>query len=248
MQNGRATDMNFLFDNIPFKMVFVKGGLLQMGCGTFVALQDFYIGEKEVTQGLWQVVMGTSIFQQKRNACSSQAMYGVGREYPMYYVNYYESMEFCRKLSDKLKKELPLGYDFCLPTEAQWVYAARGGDMSRSYIYAGSNNIAEVAYFSDNSNFTAHEVGGKEPNELGLYDMCGNVWEWCSDIYNKSAHCNGDITLPCGLEDSDTNSYRVLRGGGWYDFAESCRLDSACYDSPYTQSMHIGFRMAMSIQ
>ena len=114
----------------------------------------------------------------------------------------------------------PRGWKFTLPTEAQWEFAARGGSRSRGYTYSGSNDVDDVAWYTSSSGSGTHAVRQKEANELGLYDMSGNVWEWCLDGYGSGSYSSGAVTDPQG---PDSGSDRVLRGGSWLDFAHSCR-------------------------
>ena len=249
MQN--TADVIFYMGDVVFKMVFVRGGTFRMGGGIFdneeplhnVALTDFYIGEFEVTQELWESVMKTDIRQQRDKASLYHVTYGTGMHYPMCFVNHDEVVDFCIRINGLLGSHLPTGYGFWLPTEAQWEYAARGGNSSKSYIYAGSNKIEEVAFYSDNSNGIIHEVGCKVPNELGLYDMSGNVWEWCWDKYDSKYYRISPLQDPQGPV---VGGFRVLRGGGWYGLDMSCRINSRCYDSPHIRSPHIGFRLALT--
>jgi len=200
---------------IGIEMVAVHGGTFTMGCTserrncerdekpTFkVTLSDYYIGKFEVTQAQWQAVMGGngSYFEN----CSSC---------PVEWVSWYDVQKFIEKLNKLTGKR------YRLPTEAEWEYAARGGSSSKGYRYAGGNNIYEVAWFEDNSGGKTHPVGGKKPNELGLYDMSGNVEEWCSDWYGSytsvaKANPNGPAS----------GSYRVFRGGSWFSGAGNCRV------------------------
>ena len=240
-----------------FLMVYVEGGQFSMGCTNdqqgncgsdespahFVRLSDFYIGETEVTQGLWQAVMGTSIYQQRDKADPSRSMNGVGTNYPMYYVNHSEAEEFCGRLNNLLRGQLPQGYKFRLPTEAQWEYAARGGKKDRPSMYAGSDYIGEVAWcISSNSNASTHPVKTKDPNELGLYDMSGNVWEWCQDWYSSSYYSSSPTDNPKNLS---SNSDRVLRGGSWSDFANSCRVANRSDITSSSRYSFYGFRLVM---
>lgn len=130
------------------------------------------------------------------------------------------------------------GKSFRLPTEAEWEYAARGGKKSNGYKYAGSNNIGSVACYTDNSGSKTHSVKGKSPNELGLYDMAGNVWEWCSDWYGN--YSRGSQTNPQG---SSSGSIRVLRGGSWRGYARSCRVSYRNGNDPGGRSRNGGFRL-----
>ena len=239
-----------------FVMVYVEGGQFSMGCTNdqqgncesdespahYVRLTDYYIGETEVTQGLWQAVMGTSVYQQRDKANSAWTMEGVGANYPMYYVNHSEAEEFCSRLNNLLRSQLPQGYKFRLPTEAQWEYAARGGKKDRPSLYAGSDYIGEVAWYKDNSNEDNHPVKTKDPNELGLYDMSGNIWEWCQDWYSASYYASSPTDTPKNLS---SGSYRVLRGGSFYDHATYCRVADRNCTAPSSRSGNSGFRLVM---
>lgn len=176
-------------NGVSFTMVYLQGGTLSLGSTPEqeknflrpvrkVTLDDFYIGKYEVTQELWTVVMGTTIFQQSQKGEFSQTLWGVGNNYPMYYISYEDCLQFIDKLNELLYTQLG-GKHFVLPTLDQWEYAARGGQKSRHYKYAGSNDVEKVAWHANNSLGTIHMVGQKLPNELGLYDMSGNVAEWC---------------------------------------------------------------------
>ncbi|MBO5694650.1 MAG: SUMF1/EgtB/PvdO family nonheme iron enzyme, partial [Lentisphaeria bacterium] len=175
--------------------------------------KDYYIGKYEVTQAQWQAVMGNN------------PSYFKGADRPVENVNWYDAMRFCNKLN--YLGLAPRGYEFTLPTEAQWEYAARGGNESKGYKYSGSNDVDEVAWYEKNSGGQTHPVGEKKPNELGLYDMSGNVCEWCLDA---------------------DGPYRILRGGSLCYDAYSCRV--ACRsDRPdgrsYSYGSSSGFRLAL---
>ena len=230
-----------------FDMVYVAGGTFRMG-GTeeqgedawanekpvhSVTLSDYYIGKYEVTQGLWKAVMGTGVEEQRKKAGESD-LYGVGDDYPMYYVSWDEAQEFVSKLSELT------GKNYVLPTEAQWEYAARGGVKSRGYKYSGSNTIDDVAWYDGNSGFAAHPVGTKLPNELGIYDMSGNVWEWCSDWYGD--YSDVSQTDPTG---PSSGSSRVGRGGCWNDDAWYCRVSYRDGGNPGYRGNGLGFRVAL---
>ena len=132
------------------------------------------------------------------------------------------------------------GRNFRLPTEAEWEYAARGGNQGHDYKYAGSNTIGNVAWYSENSNNQTHPVATKSPNELGLYDMSGNVLEWCSDWYGN--YSSGSQTNPQG---PSSGSHRVQRGGGWVSFARRCRVSYRNYDGPDFAYDDYGFRLCL---
>lgn len=247
-QGNTNTDLIFMVDDVSFKMVFVKGGSFQMGSHSgdddekpvhSVTVSDFYMGEFEVTQALWQEVMGTSVYQQRDKANTSWPMYGVGSDYPMYYVSHSEAEEFCGRLNQRFRSQLPAGYSFALPTEAEWEYAARGGSRTRAYTYSGSNYLSDVAWYTVNSGSTTHAVGSKKANELGLYDMSGNVWEWCADWYGS--YGSSSQTDPRGPY---SGSDRVLRGGRWADLASGCRVADRDNGSP-SYRRNCGFRLAL---
>ncbi len=232
---------------LNMKMVWVEGGDFLMG-GTSeqgsdaendeqvirrVKLNSYYIGECEITQAQWEKVMGTSIHQQTSKARVS-ANYDTGPDYPMYYVSWWEAQAFCSELSRIT------GRTYCLPTEAQWEYAARGGKNADGTKYSGSWSIDAVAWYSANSGST-HPVKNKRENSLGLYDMTGNVYEWCSDWYGANYNVN-DTNNPTGPSSGDR---RVLRGGSWYYDAQYCRVSSRDYDGPGSRSGDCGFRVVV---
>lgn len=167
----------FTVNGVSFKMVAVDGGTFTMGATSEqqnpfgsektvhdVTLSDYYIGETEVTQALWQAVMGNN------------PSYNSGSNNPVEEVSYDDCITFINKLNSLLSGQLPSGRKFRLPTEAEWEFAARGGNRSRGNQYSGSNSLGSVAWYDDNSNSQTHPVKQKQANELGLYDMSGNVW------------------------------------------------------------------------
>lgn len=205
-------------DGVTFKMVWVEGGTFEMGSNTGeaderpvhnVTLDGYWIAETEVTQGLWMAVMGKDE--------SWIDTYGKGSNYPAYYVNYSEAVNFCEKLNNVTGHK----YNFRLPTEAEWEYAARGGNKSQGYKFSGNDSISSVAWYNGNSNYSTHEVKKKTPNELGLYDMSGNVWEWCSGWYSSSYYSNSPRKNPKGPTGGD---FYVLRGGSWNSDGSNCRV------------------------
>lgn len=204
--------------------------------------RPFYMGLYEVTQRQWELVTGS-------NPCSSTS-YGKGDAHPVHYVSYdmirgsssgakwptsnaVDSSSFLGKLRKKIGN-LP----FDLPTEAQWEYACRAGTTT-TYSYGDSADGAYM-WYSSNSSSRAHEVGTKRPNKWGLYDMHGNVWEWCLDWYGKLSYG----TDPKG---SSSGSDRVKRGGGWYDYTGSCRSSDRYFDYPSDGSYDLGFRLSMTL-
>ena len=231
--------------SLNMKMVYVEGGSFQMGATSeqgsdaesnespvhTVSLDSYYIAECEVTQAQWYKIMGTTISEQKSKAGYSST-YGTGDNYPMYYVNWTEATEFCEKLSQLT------GKTYVLPTEAQWEYAARGGKHNEGTKYSGSNTIGNVAWYYDNSSSTTHPVKQKSANALGLYDMSGNVYEWCSDWYGS--YSSSAQTNPTG---PSSGSSRVLRGGSWYSRASYCRVANRLNNAPSSRSSNYGFRV-----
>ena len=174
-----------------------------------VYLSAYYIGQTPVTQEQWIAVMGTN------------PSYFKGAQRPVETVDYNDCLEFLSRL-DSLT-----GLAFRLPTEAEWEFAARGGNLSDSTSYSGSNDVYAVAWCADNSGSGTHPVAQKEPNELGLFDMSGNVWEWCHDWYYY--YTNGKVTDPQGRS---TGTYRVQRGGGWNGSPVFCRCTSRYMAQP----------------
>ena len=218
---------------VSFDMVYVEGGTFNMGSNDSdaesdekpvhrVTLSDYYIGETEVTQELWEVVM-------KSNPSSFK-----GSDKPVESVSWDDCQEFIQRLNHLT------GLNFDLPTEAEWEYAARGGNKSRGYKYSGSNIVDDVAWHSENTSYSTQPVRSKMPNELGIYDMSGNVWEWCSDWrggYSSSAQIN-----PIGPS-SGTN--RVRRGGGCYHSSIRSRVTYRSLYSPNENSDNLGFRLVL---
>ena len=233
---------------INMKMIWVEGGEFMMGCTSEqgscdndeqnvrrVTLDGFYIGMLEVTQSQWEKVMGTSIYQQKSKA-NGDRTFGVGPDYPMYFVSWEEADEFCRQLSNKT------GRTYTLPTEAQWEYAARGGKKNEGTKYAGSNMVDAVAWYGESSSSgNTHPCGTKRANALGIYDMSGNVWEWCKDWYSSS-YTSYDTNNPTG---PSSGSIRVNRGGGWNYSAGYCRVAYRNNYSPGDRNSDLGFRVVL---
>lgn len=222
-----------------FDMIHVEGGTFTMGA-TFeqgddadddekpahrVTLDSYYIGKYEVTQGLWKTVMG-----------DNPSKFQKGDNYPVGSVSWDDCQEFIHKLNKKTNKK------FRLPTEAEWEFAARGGNKSRGYKYSGSNTLTDVAWYNDNSYGTARPVGKRRPNELGIYDMSGNVMEWCFDWLGD--YCSYLQTNPTG---PDIGVYRVLRGGDYDDGVSwgHCRVSCRRYDYQYYVVYSYGLRLVL---
>ena len=186
---------------------------------------DYYIGKYEVTQALWQMVMGNNPSEFK------------GDNLPVETVSWYDCQEFISKLNRITGKM------FRLPTEAEWEYAARGGNKSRGYQYSGSNNLSDVAWYGNNSGDETHAVGTKQPNELGIYDMSGNVREWCQDW--KGAYSSSSQVNPTG---ANSGSSRVNRGGSWDASAWGwgCRSSYRGYVTPGFRYSGLGLRLVLS--
>lgn len=245
--------LTFTVGGVSFIMIKVEGGTFTMGAtseqGTdaasdekpthSVTLSDYYIGQTEVTQGLWKAVMGTTVRQQRDKADKSWPLRGEGNNYPMYYINWEECQAFVNKLNSLLFSQL-VGRRFALPTEAQWEYAARGGKKSKGYKYSGSNTLSSVAWYDDNSGSSTHTVATKSANELGLYDMSGNVCEWCQDWYGD--YSSGSQSNPSG---PSSGSARVGRGGGWRFNARNCRVSYRNYFTPTDRGHNLGFRVVL---
>ena len=235
-------------------MVFVEGGTFLMGCteecgkdaepARSVTVKDFFIGKTEVTQGLWKTVMGNLKVVYYSTRLNVDSTYGLGDDYPMYFVSWDNAQEFIVKL------RRITGKYYRLPTEAEWEYAARGGNKSKGYIYSGSNNVGDVAwyhhdsftvihlekscggcgydvyYHGGNTHGKSNPVGAKLANELGIYDMSGNVMEWTNDYY-------------------DGEFYRILRGGSLSTSAMVCRVSYPLFDSQPMLRADFGFRLAL---
>lgn len=235
MTEKEGAKRTFTVKGVNFTMVPVAGGTFRMGATAeqnspgnaekpvhSVTLSSYYIGVTEVTQALWEAVMGKN------------PSYFKGADLPVEQVSWEDCQTFIRKLNALT------GQTFRLPTEAEWEYAARGGGKSKGYQYSGSNNLGEVAWYDDNSGSKTHAVGTKRANELGLYDMSGNVWEWCQDWYGS--YSSSAQTNPQG---ASSGSYRVNRGGSWSSYARGCRVANRNSLSPGFRCYYLGLRLAL---
>ena len=251
-----GNELRFKINSLGIQMVAVQGGSFTMGCtgeqggecwdyeypAHQVTLSSYQISKHQITQKQWQEVMGNnpSYFSGCDNCPVEQVSWndivGTSGNYTeLNGIRYYEN-GFIYKLNQLT------GMKYRLPTEAEWEFAARGGNQSNYYKYSGSNNIDEVAWYASNSNNRTHDVGTKMANELGIYDMSGNVYEWCSDwsgYYGSSSQTN-----PTG---PTTGSYRVLRGGSWGYGAFDCRVSHRGSNPPDSRSRDFGFRVAVAL-
>ena len=238
VNSGRFTEDGgrFTVNGVSFEMVRVEGGTFRMGATSeqdddaysdekpvhSVILSSYYIGKTEVTQALWQAVMGSNPSNFK------------DADLPVECVSWNDCQEFIQKLNSLT------GRNFRLPTEAEWEFACRGGNNSCGYKYSGSNNLGSVAWYDENSGGQTHRVATKAPNELGIYDMSGNVGEWCSDWYaDYTSYSQTDPTGP------QSGSYRVRRGGGWGSYAGHCRSSLRNFSTPAHRPSNFGLRLAL---
>ena len=227
------------------EFVKVKAGTFTMGCTSeqgddcwnsekpthrVTLTNDYLMGKYPVTRVQWRAVMGNNPSEFKN--CDNC---------PVESVSWNDIQEFLVKLNQQTGTK-GTGKCYRLPTEAEWEYAARGGVKSRGYKYAGSNDIDEVAWYDDNSGGKTHPLGQKASNELGLYDMSGNVDEWCADWYG--AYSSSSQTNPKG---PSSGQYRVLRGGSWINFARECRVSTRSFSSPGSRGNYNGFRLCLSL-
>lgn len=241
-----SLEQESMLQRLEANMVLVEGGTFTMGCtedscsddekpAHAVTLSSFRIGKYEVTQEEWKLVMGDnpSKFQGPRR--------------PVDNISWEDAQKFIRKLN-KFS-----GRQYRLPTEAEWEYAARGGRLSKGYLYSGGNDLDSVGWFRDNATEQTHKVGQKLPNELGLYDMSGNVWEWCNDWYDGTYYAGSPDENPQGPR---SGTFHVLRGGGCLTFSGGCMvsnrmsLNNHGLDSSISEALneisganHTGFRL-----
>ena len=236
-EDGNLTITN-LFGKKLFKMIHVEGGSFLMGASGKcaeearedetpaheVTLKDFYIGQTAVTRELWHLIMGDKV--------------GDGAQIPMGNITWFDCHKFTRRMSELTEYE----YHFSLPTEAQWEFAARGGVKSKGFKYSGSDNLDEVAWYGENSDGNRHPVSQKQPNELGLYDMSGNIGEWCEDEWDD--YPDGAQTDP---EPEAEGADKVFRGGSFKSAPARCRVSNRSHGAPNSKSSIVGFRLVINI-
>lgn len=230
--------MKISINGVDIYMVKVSGGTFQMGATSEqgndyysnerpvhqVTLSDYYIGETEVTQELWQAVMG-----------SNPSYFSGSGQLPVEQVSWHDCQTFITVLN------VLTGKQFRLPTEAEWEFAARGGNASEGYKYSGSNDLDVVAWYYNNAGGQTHDVGTKTPNELGIFDMSGNVWEWCQDWFGS--YGSAAQTNPKG---PSSGSYRVCRAGCWNTSnVRWCRVSIRGNDTPSETNYKLGLRLAL---
>ena len=251
MEDGRENlnKLKFKVRGFKFNMIHVEGGDCMMGRGVsegdygsdderpahLVSLDSYYIGETEVTQELWEAVMGRNPVEDRE-----------GGNYPVVNVTWSECQKFIEKLNELTGKK------FRLPTEAEWEYAARGGNRSQGYKYSGSNNLDDVGWYYD-GNYDSYPVAQKQSNELGLYDMSGNVAEWCSDWYEPEYYENSPKHNPQGPNSSKIFNGRVLRGGNYCSgngrsSISECSVSYRDYSSPKERYGFHGLRLALVLE
>lgn len=239
IQNGNNASYSngvLYVDGVTYDMIKVQAGTFTMGATSemkdpwhnekpthqVTLTNDYYIGKTEVTQAMWKAVMGNnpSFFK--------------GDNLPVESVSWNDCQKFISKLNSMT------GQNFRLPTEAEWEFAARGGNNSKHFQYSGSNKLGDVAWYAGNSRKKTHAVATKLPNELGLYDMSGNVWEWCSD--RDGNYSSSSQTNPIG---PSSGSSRVFRGGSWGSDAGFCRSSMRYSGPPVFNYYLLGLRLAL---
>ena len=244
-----STDLTFYVDTVTFKMKLVEAGHFMMGSNYYSAEQpthvvaiskDYYIGETEVTQALWKAVTGNSPTADGESWSSN---YGLGDNYPAYNISYEDVQSFINKLNSMT------GENFRMPTEAEWEFAACGGKYNNTYDninanpFSGRKALDDMAWYKNNSGSKTHSVKTKAANELGIYDMSGNVWEWCNDWYGADYYSSFPLDNPSG---PSTGDYRVVRGGSWGSVATNCRWAVRSRGKPSYRDNSLGIRLALS--
>jgi len=236
-------------NSVGMKLVLIPKGSFKMGLSEYMEVlargelqhevtisKDYYLGVTEVTQGQYEKVIGTnpSYFQKQVTSEEDRSLY------PVEQVSWADAVEFCKTLSE-LPEEKKAGRVYRLPTEAEWEYACRAGSKSAYSFGESSKSLGDYAWFYENSNGQTHPVGEKKANAWGLYDMQGNVWEWCSDWYGQ--YPKGAVSDPVGPREG---SFRVIRGGSYFSEAANCRSANHNRHDPSDRFHYYGFRVALS--
>lgn len=226
---------------IPDKpeVVFVEGGTFTMGDGSdsdnpahTVTLSSYSIGKYPVTVGQYKKFCDAT----GRSMPEKTPAWGWQDKHPMVYVTYNDAVAYCNWLGEEY------GGDWRLPTEAEWEYAARGGNKKERYTYSGGNDLDRVGWYADNAGGQTNSVGRKSPNGLGIYDLSGNVYEWCRDWYDQDYYFNSPQSNPRG---STSGSFRIVRGGSWNNSAASCRVAIRTDFLPSASYKITGFRVVL---
>ena len=237
-EQAEETELPPSYLNIEIDMVDIKGGTFSMGSSwSFesdrderplhkVTVNSFRIGKNVVTQSQWKIIMGDNPSKH------------IGDSFPVVNASWNDVQEFIRRLNEKTGKH------YRLPTEAEWEFAARGGNLSKGYKYSGSNSIEDVAWYVINSGKKLHPIGEMIPNELGIFDMSGNIAEWCQDWYEEEYYRHSPVNNP---EGPDTGTFRVVRGGSCISPSRACRITYRGNALPDFSKYTIGFRLAESI-
>ncbi|MCB0575363.1 MAG: formylglycine-generating enzyme family protein [Saprospiraceae bacterium] len=239
-----------IVNGCEFRMIYVEGGAFEMGSPGSdreafsdekpqhrVNVSDFYIGKYPVTQALWKAVMGG------KNPSNFK-----DDDRPVEQVSWNDAQGFIKRLNELTDATRPQGHLYRLPTEAEWEYAARGGKYhAEGYKYAGSDRLKDVGWFGENSGNETHPVGQKRPNQLDIFDMNGNVLEWCEDDWHNNYN-DAPNDGSAWIDHPDRGLRRVHRGGSWTYAVLFCRVAIRNYNAPINENNNIGFRLALSPQ
>lgn len=249
--NKKDKNVSVTVNGVSFDMIKVEAGTFDMGTSDSLAAtlsskgygevprhtvtisKDYYMAKFPVTQKLWKAVMNATPTEGDQWADNL----GLGDNKPAYYISWEDCQQFITKLNELT------GKSFRLPTEAEWEYAAIGGDNTHHYLYAGSNEVTNVCWCS--GYMGCENVGGKAPNELDIYDMSGNIQEWCADIYNENYYSNSPSVDPKGAE---RGPKRTIRGGCWNSQPSACRVSARGSASSSLRSSIIGMRLCMGVE
>jgi len=263
---GPVAGGNARVEDLGLDLVWVAPGSFRMGSDSGDSGNDerpvrevrisrgYWMGKYEVTNGEYQRFVREAGYNGRGEAdsdylkhFSSGSNMPTDDRHPVVWVSWNNAVAFCKWLTERERKagRLPAGYEYRLPTEAEWEYAARGGSGSRGYAYSGGNDIGSVAWYDSNSGGKTHPVGGKQANELGIYDMSGNVWEWCYDWYDSGYYGKSPGTDPVN---TNAASNRVERGGCWLDSSRNGRSAYRYRYRPEGTNYGLGFRVCLAPQ